>query len=172
MRKKNLKFTASIAPSRLYLLSVLALHTLASVLSLCIDFSVAQHLFALAAIAASLCYQLGVYAQNACWVHVSFEADQAICTKSKINYFPIGDDALALSNFIGDTEEYRAELLPKAWVLPHLVILYVQFKAGSCKSLIIVKDSIAADDFRRLKIFVLNGPLLKNQRLKQGENSV
>lgn len=168
MRKRNLKFTAFIHPSRFYLQAIIALHTLASFASLGVDLSTGQYFLVLAAIAGSLCYQLNRYTQLTRWIQVSFEGNQARLLKRKGICFPVGIATPQQQNPFADTEEHHAELLPKAWVLPGLIILYLQPKDAGCAPLVIFKDTISDEDFRRLKIFVLNGPVLKNASITQG----
>lgn len=168
MRKKNLKFAAFIRPSRFYLQAIIALHTLASFASLWVDLSIGQYFLLLATIAGSLCYQLNRYTQLTRWIQVSIENNQARLLKRKGICFPVGSAAPQQLYPFADTEVHYAELLPKAWVLPSLIILYLQPKAAGCTDLVIFKDAISDEDFRRLKIFVLNGPLLKNASTTQG----
>lgn len=167
MRRKNLKFTATLYPSKIYLHTILALHTLASTASLCVDVSTPQHLLFLAAIAGSLCYQLNIYTLYARTFQVSLEGSRASIKRAKTARLPLTNTNRTRHIREKDIEEYQGELLAEAWVLPQLIILHLRTDEGVRKSLPIFTDSAEEDDFRRLRIFVLNGPLLhKNNDTK------
>jgi toxin CptA len=54
----------------------------------------------------------------------------------------------------GDTEFLEAELLPCATVHPWLTVVRVRVLSGRRHTLIAVADSMRADDFRRLRVFL------------------
>ena len=165
MRRKNLRFSASLVPSKLYLWSTLALHSVASCASLMSNLAVSLHLFALAAIACSLCYQLNRYLMHARLMRVQFDGLEATLVHTQLPGVPLHAKwPLAAQQPLtspAQSSETRAELLPKAWVLPGLVVMHLRLDKGKNLNLPIFIDSMAQDDFRRLKIFILNGPLMQ-----------
>lgn len=172
MRRRNLKFTASLRPSLMYLQATIGLHTFASLASLCLDIPLGQHLIVLAAFSCSLCYQLNIYQRQTRWTQVCLEGNRAMCRLGKKVYFPSYTLSANPNPRADYEEEYSAELLPKAWVLPRLIVLFMRLKDSNYMSLLIFNDSVTKDDFRKLRIFVLNGPLLQKTASKNNGNDV
>jgi hypothetical protein len=163
MRRKNLKLSVRIRPSRFYLQALMVLHTLTSLASLCIDVSLLHHLLFLTLIASSLCYQLRLYVQHARLAQFNIENNRAQLFRHIGMNFPVGNAATLPPSSVAAAEESITELQPKAWVLPNLIILFLQPTPYGGNNLVIFADSVSNEDFRRLKIFVLNGPLLQDQ---------
>lgn len=156
----HLKFSASCKPSRFYLNAIIGTHVLSSLASLCVGLNCLQQTFIVITIACSLCWQLKCYVQYAGVLQLVFEGGQA-----KIFSIKTGIPHLLVEQQNNlPLEIHQAQLLTYAWVSPKLVVLYFQKSNGRRGSLPVLADSMSLDEFRRLKIFVLNGfPLLTRQ---------
>ncbi|MEY4588762.1 MAG: hypothetical protein RL497_838 [Pseudomonadota bacterium] len=162
MRKKNLKLAVTLHPSRNYLHGIIALHTLASITSLCLPLAMGYHLIGLSGIAISLCYQLTRYWHYSAVRQISFDGTTVAVRSLTIHSAEI--QSLAAQSF--DTQRPPHEeheeigvLTPSVWVLPGVNVFYFQNQEGSKKNLPIFADAVSKDDFRKLRIFALRGPL-------------
>jgi hypothetical protein len=146
MRRKNLKLNLALVPSQKFLRCVIAIHTLASVASLSLHIAAAFHLISVCIIAASLCFQLRRYNRYSS-VRYLYLDGQTI----RLNYL---DTNLVIREEIG-------ELIPSTWILPGLCVLYYHNPQNGKMSLPVFADSVSKDNFRKLRIFALRGPLLQ-----------
>jgi hypothetical protein len=143
MRRKSLKLTLLLAPSKIFVTAIITLHTTSSFFSLFLALNGIFHWLFILLIAASLCLHIQIYNAFSQVSQLRFEG-QMVC----LNYHK------------AHHSEQCGLLLPKAWILPWLCIIYINF--GDRKlSLPIFLDSVSTDEFRQLKVFLLRGPLFQ-----------
>lgn len=144
MRKRNLKLTLNLQPSKIYLRGVIGAHTMATISSVCLPLELYSHLLSICAIATSLCYQLNLHNLHSAVMQICLEA-QSVQLKRQVN--------------TGVLQDEFGELLPTVWILPGLCVLYFRM-SGQKRILPIFADTVSKDDFRKLRVFALRGPLL------------
>lgn len=144
MRKRNLKLTLNLQPSKIYLRVLLGAHTLATISSVSLPLEIHIHILCICAIAVSLCFQLNLYN--------SYSTVVQICLEGQSVQFRREAPLRALQDEFG-------ELLPTVWILPGLCVLYFRV-GGQKRTMTIFADAVSTDDFRKLRVFALRGPLL------------
>jgi len=124
--------TLTVHPSRWYARAALALHLLAGGAVLLADLAAAVQVTVLAALAASL---VGAMREKAV-LDLHCQRDGSLAVRS-------GDEWVA------------ARLLPDTTVLPWLVVLRYRVPgAGRSDAVVVLADSLPADDFRHLRVWL------------------
>ncbi|HEY6529218.1 MAG TPA: protein YgfX [Cellvibrionaceae bacterium] len=172
MRKRNLKLAVTLSPSWVYLQALLILHALTSIASLSLHLSFGYHALCLGMVAASLCYQLNIYWGHSTVRHIVLDGHSILLNRIAAPHIEpqhrMNHKLYEAVDAYSKTQDEIGKLLPKAWVLPGLLVFYFQPQQGGKKTLPIFFDAVSSDDFRKLRIFTLRGPLLQKDSPEHG----
>ncbi|RZA09987.1 MAG: hypothetical protein EOO68_00095 [Moraxellaceae bacterium] len=122
-------------------------------------------------VAASLCHQLNLYWRHSTVRHIVLDGHSILLKRIAAQHILPRHSLKHTSDEVIDvyfkTHDEMGQLLPKAWVLPGLLVFYFHSQQGGRKTLPVFLDAVSADDFRKLRIFTLRGPLLQEDMPKQ-----
>lgn len=146
MPKKEIRIALLLKPSRIYLNTVLLLHSLSTLCSCFLSVNLFLHFVCVACIAASLCMQLNILSHHSSIEHISIQ-DHSITLKYR---------------HTNKLVEVCGTLIPLAWILPGLCTLTIQLQHRRF-TIPIFKDSLDGEAYRQLRVFLLRGPLFRRQ---------
>lgn len=148
MPKKEIRLALFLKPSRIYLNSILLIHSLSTLCSLFLALSLFLHLVVVIFIAASLCIQLNILSNHSDIEHIAIQ-DHLVTIKYR---------------HLNNVDEACGTLMPSAWILPGLCTLSIQLQQRRI-NLPIFKDSLDSEAYRQLRVYLLRGPLFKPQKM-------